>query len=91
MTPPIKPYDVVALTEDLPQHGLVRGQVGTIVEQYAPDAFEVEFTDPQGRAYAMLALHPSQLLVLLSETGFAEEQGLQTAPCGRGKKNASGQ
>ncbi|RPI44671.1 MAG: DUF4926 domain-containing protein, partial [Betaproteobacteria bacterium] len=25
--------DVVALTEDLPEHGLARGQVGTVVEE----------------------------------------------------------
>jgi carbonic anhydrase/acetyltransferase-like protein (isoleucine patch superfamily) len=45
-------HDVVALTEDLPQNGLVRGQVGTVVEQYSPDAFEVEFVDNSGHTYA---------------------------------------
>ncbi len=48
MKPVLQPYNVVALTEDLPQYGLVRGQVGTIVEQYSPDAFEVEFVDNSG-------------------------------------------
>lgn len=56
--------DVVALTEDVPQRGLVRGQVGTIVELLAPDAFEVEFCDDDGRTYASLALKKSQLMVL---------------------------
>ncbi len=36
--------DVVALMEDLPPHGLYRGQVGTVVESLAPHVFEVEFT-----------------------------------------------
>ena len=56
--------EVVALTEDVPQRGLVRGQVGTIVELLAPDAFEVEFCDDDGRTYASLALKESQLMVL---------------------------
>ena len=56
--------DVVALTEDIPDHGLRRGQVGTIVEILAPDVFEVEFADNEGRTYATLALNAKQLLVL---------------------------
>lgn len=64
MTDPIRLLDVVALTVDLPESGLRRGQVGTVVEQLAPDAFEVEFSDDEGRAYAMLALRADQLLVL---------------------------
>ncbi|MEK7752373.1 MAG: DUF4926 domain-containing protein, partial [Acidobacteriota bacterium] len=34
---------VVALLEDLPEEGLVRGQVGTIVESWAAGVCEVEF------------------------------------------------
>jgi hypothetical protein len=56
--------DVVALTEDLPERGLRRGQVGTVVEDLAPGVFEVEFADDQGRTYASLALKAEQLLVL---------------------------
>lgn len=56
--------DVVALTEDLPQRGIYRGQVGTVVEVLKPDVFEVEFSDDEGRAYAFVALKADQLLVL---------------------------
>lgn len=57
--------DVVALTEDLPQHSLWRGQVGTVVEILAEgQAFEVEFTDPEGRTYGSLGLRPEQIIVL---------------------------
>lgn len=56
--------DVVALTEDLPEHGLYRGQVGTVVEALTPGVFEVEFSDDEGRAYASLALRVDQLLAL---------------------------
>lgn len=55
--------DVVALLADLPQHGLARGQVGTIVEVF-DEAYEVEFCDNDGKTHAELALEPEQLLVL---------------------------
>ena len=42
-------HDVVALLVDLPDHKLRRGQVGTVVETLAPDVFEVEFSDDDGR------------------------------------------
>jgi hypothetical protein len=49
MTTPIKLLDVVALTVDLPEDNLWRGQVGTIVEILAGEnAYEVEFSDRQG-------------------------------------------
>ncbi len=64
MTSEIKLLDVVALTADLPDRILRRGQVGTIVEELAPNVYEVEFSDDEGRACAMLALTADQLLVL---------------------------
>jgi len=60
----IKLLDVVALTEDLPEKGLSRGQVGTVVESLGPDVFEVEFCDNDGRTYASLAIRNDQLMVL---------------------------
>ncbi|HUB24090.1 MAG TPA: DUF4926 domain-containing protein [Tepidisphaeraceae bacterium] len=60
----IKLLDVVALTADLPDKNLLRGQVGTVVESLAAGVFEVEFSDDDGHAYASLALNESQLLVL---------------------------
>jgi hypothetical protein len=60
----MKLLDVVALTEDVPERGLNRGQVGTIVEELAPGVFEVEFADNEGRAYALLSLRAEQLMVL---------------------------
>ena len=56
--------DVVALTEDVPDRGLLRGQVGTVVESLGSGVFEVEFVDNDGLTYAMLPLKSSQLLVL---------------------------
>ncbi|HRQ33043.1 MAG TPA: DUF4926 domain-containing protein [Anaerolineales bacterium] len=67
----VKLLDVVALTDDLPEHELKRGQVGTVVEVLAPDAFEVEFVDKEGRTYAELAVKADHLLVLHYEPEFA--------------------
>jgi hypothetical protein len=60
--------DVVALTVDLPQYNLWRGQVGTIVEILANGtAFEVEFSDRNGRTYESVGLRPEQFMVLRFE------------------------
>ena len=64
MTTQIELLDVVALTRDVPERGLVRGQVGTVVEELAPGVFEVEFSDDDGRTYATLATSAADLLVL---------------------------
>jgi hypothetical protein len=64
MNPKIQLLDVVALLDDLPDRGLVRGQVGTIVEALDTDVFEVEFNDDGGRTYGMVALRADQLMVL---------------------------
>ena len=55
--------DVVALLSEVPAHGLLRGQVGTVVE-LLDGFYEVEFSDDEGKTYAELALARDQLLVL---------------------------
>ena len=67
MNSSISVTDVVALVEDVPAHGLRRGQVGTIVEELARGTFEVEFSDRTGRTYAMAPVKESQLMVLCYE------------------------
>ena len=64
MTRTIRLYDDVALIEDLPHEGLIRGQVGTAIEELEPDVFEVDFSDTEERTYASVALHARQLMVL---------------------------
>jgi hypothetical protein len=63
----IELLSVVALLEDLPGEGLVRGQVGTVVENWAPGVYEIEFSDDKGRTYAMVALKAEQLMRLHHE------------------------
>jgi Domain of unknown function (DUF4926) len=57
-------FDVVALTTDLSDRNLVRGQVGTVVELLSPDVYEIEFSDDSGRTYAQLPLRTEQFMVL---------------------------
>jgi Domain of unknown function (DUF4926) len=54
----------VALLTDLPAQRLARGQVGTIVEQLDDKTALVEFSDEQGRAYAVAPCRRADLLVL---------------------------
>jgi hypothetical protein len=59
-----KLLDVVALLADRPIEGLARGQVGTVVETLGGDTVLVEFSDDEGRAYAVTRCPRNSLLVL---------------------------
>ena len=61
----VKLLDVVALTVDLPEYNLRRGQVRTVVEMLADGAaFEVEFSDRNGRTCESLGLPREKIMVL---------------------------
>jgi hypothetical protein len=59
--------DVVTLIEDLPEKGLRKGQIGTIVEELDPRVYEVEFTGLDGGVSAIVAV-PEKLLNRLEAT-----------------------
>jgi hypothetical protein len=60
----IKLLDVVALTENLQSEGLRRGEVGTVVEKWNDEVFEIEFSDDTGKAYAFAAVPAEKLMKL---------------------------
>jgi hypothetical protein len=62
----VKLLDAVALLEDVQAEEVLlkRGEVGAVVEILAPEVYEVEFCDDQGRTYAFASLRGDQLLVL---------------------------
>ncbi|MEG4346529.1 DUF4926 domain-containing protein [Microcoleus sp. A003_D6] len=61
----VKLLDVVALTVDIPEYNLRRGQVGTVVELLADGAvFDVEFSDRNGRTYESVGLRREKIMVL---------------------------
>ena len=51
-----KNYEVAVLEKDVPVHGLMCGNTGTVVELYQPDGVEVEFVDGTGNTKAVLTL-----------------------------------
>ena len=55
--------DVVVIRVDLPEEGLRKGQIGTVVLEFTEPtvAFETEFADDEGRTIAQLALVPEQI------------------------------
>jgi len=58
-------FDVVELIVDLPQQRLYAGMQGTVLEVHgAGKAFEVEFSDEQGRVLSFLALSPEHFVVV---------------------------
>lgn len=61
----IELLDTVALTEDVPAHGLTAGEVGAVVEVLRDnEAFEVEFCDNAGVTYGLHTLRAAQLVPL---------------------------
>ncbi len=58
----IRELETVVLTRDVPEHGLVKGDVGAVVHPYADgEAFEVEFVTAEGRTVAVLTLSGSDI------------------------------
>ena len=53
--------DTVALTHDMLEVGLRRGDLGAVVEVHAPDAWEVEFVAASGRTQALVTLTSADL------------------------------
>lgn len=60
----MKLLDVVATIEDLPEARLAKGQVGTVVDQLAPDMVLVEFSGLDGIAYAIEPIPCAKLMEL---------------------------
>lgn len=79
MTTKFNLLDVVALTVDLREYNLSRGQVGTIVEILADGAaFEVEFSDRNGRTYESVGLRSEQIMLLHFEPLSPSESEMAT-------------
>jgi len=54
--------DLAALRHDLPAHGLIRGDIGTVVIVYrGGEAYEVEFVAADGRTVALETLSASEV------------------------------
>lgn len=57
----IRELDSVVLACDRPEHGLKRGDVGTVVLVHAGAGYEVEFMTLDGETLAVVSLRDKQL------------------------------
>ncbi len=57
----IKEHDRVALTEDMPAHGLKRGDIGTVVMVHSTPGYELEFVTLDGETFAVVSAFPHQV------------------------------
>ncbi len=64
--------DTVALLRDLPEFGLVRGQVGAVMDDAGGDSVLVEFADFEGRSVSLPTIRRADLLRLKGALVAAE-------------------
>ena len=68
--------DPVALTVDVPEHGLKRGEVGTVVLTHDGKGYEVEFVNLRGHTLAVISLSADQVRPVV-ETEIPPARSLQ--------------
>jgi hypothetical protein len=57
----IREHETIALTVDLPERGLCRGDLGTVVMLHGDRGYEVEFMTLDGETMAVVSLTPDQV------------------------------
>ena len=67
----LKLFDTVAMLKDSPENKVVKGQVGSIVEELQNGVFEVEFVDKYGETIASIAINETELMLLHFEMEYA--------------------
>ena len=60
----IKEHDRVALTEDMPEYGLKRGDIATVVMIHVIPGYELEFVTLDGETVAVISAFPHQVLAI---------------------------
>lgn len=66
MNSTINEIDVVALTQDLPELGLNKGETGTVVDISESEVYLVEFSNENGEAIALESLKREQITLVTS-------------------------
>ncbi|MBU4270296.1 MAG: DUF4926 domain-containing protein [Planctomycetes bacterium] len=57
----LKELDTIVLAVDLPEHGLSRGDLGTVVLVHKDKGYEVEFMTLDGETLAVVSLFAKQV------------------------------
>jgi Domain of unknown function (DUF4926) len=73
-----KQLDTVVLDRDVPESGLRKGDLGSIVQTYEPDGLEIEFVTASGRTQALVTLRVSDV------RGVMDEDLISVRPLNRG-------
>jgi hypothetical protein len=71
MNKTINEIDVVALTQDLPELGLNKGETGTVVDKSELGVFLVEFSNESGEMIAVESLKIEQIVLV---TSYSQEK-----------------
>jgi hypothetical protein len=53
--------ETVVLERDIPEHGLRKGDLGSVVELCEPDGLDVEFVRASGKTQALVTLHTNDV------------------------------
>jgi hypothetical protein len=77
----IQLLDVVVVTRDFPEHGVLAGDLGTVVECYEgqPESYEVEFINADGQTRALLTLPAEQIRPVSQQDVLAVRQAATVA------------
>jgi hypothetical protein len=61
----VQELDVVELTEDLPEFGLKKGEIGAVVEAFdnLDEAYDLEFVDESGQSRFAYSVKPDQIRI----------------------------
>lgn len=62
----INEIDIIALTQDLPELGLKKGETGTVVDISESGLFLVEFSNENGEMIALESLKREQITLVTS-------------------------
>ena len=58
----MKEHDTVVLADDVPEHGLAKGDIGTVVLTHSDGAgYEIEFVTLEGETVAVVTLPASKV------------------------------
>jgi hypothetical protein len=74
----IKEFDRVALTEDMPEYGLKRGDIATVVLVHEIPGYELEFFTLDGKTLAVVSAFPHQVRSL-GRREVAQARALEVA------------
>jgi hypothetical protein len=74
----IKEHDRVALTEDIPEYGLKRGDMATVVMVHSIPGYELEFVTLEGDTLAVISAYSHQVRPL-GKREIAQARSLEPA------------